>query len=155
MNRAARACLTANCVRPPITRGMCNACYERFRTRQTAYGRFESVYVDSGPAREHAVALRAAGAGTRLIAEMAGVNRKTITNLLNGRPERGTGPSKRIRRDHADAIVAIPLPTQAWRVVAGQTLVDAIGSSRRIHALIANGWSDSDVDASQARLERR
>lgn len=133
-------CSKPACVRPAARRGMCNACYETFRTRQTAYGRWESLRVDAEPARQHVAKLLAAGLGTRRVAELAGTRRQNIQTLINGRSYRGHGPSKRICRDMAGRIVAIPLPDVVHEAAAAGQLVAAVGTARRLRALVAIGW---------------
>ncbi|MEW1933084.1 helix-turn-helix domain-containing protein [Rhodococcus sp. NPDC079359] len=129
------------------TRGMCHACYEKFRLRQKAYGRFESEYIDAAPARAHVEALLSTGLGARRIAELAGVERKTIRCLILGRPDRGTGPNKAVRRLTADRILSIALPTNAWRTAAPGTRVASTGTVRRLRALVAIGWTQEMVAA--------
>lgn len=134
------ACAKQPCSRPPTRRGMCNAHYEWHRTRQLAYGRWESVYVDAEPARLHLKSLQAAGLGTRRIAALAGVNRKTLQYLTAGRPDRGTPPSHQITADNAARILAVEVPEVAHRAAADHQLVDATGTVRRLQALVAYGY---------------
>ncbi|WP_141214714.1 MULTISPECIES: hypothetical protein [unclassified Rhodococcus (in: high G+C Gram-positive bacteria)] len=129
------------------TRGMCRACYEKFRIRQKAYGRFESEYVDAGPARAHVEALLSTGLGARRVAELAGVERKTIRCLILGRPDRGTGPNKAVRRSTAARILSIALPITAWRTAAPGTRVASTGTVRRLRALVAIGWTQEVLAA--------
>ena len=86
------SCTKQPCHQAATRRGMCNTHYEQHRTRQQAYGRWESTYIDAEPARQHVQTLRATGMGTRRIAELAETPRQTIANLVNGRPDRGTPP---------------------------------------------------------------
>ena len=136
-------CTRGDCTRPASRRAMCNACYQTFRTRQTAYGRWESLRVDAGPAREHVTRLLESGLGARRIAELAGTRRANIQALINGRPDRGSGRPKRIARDIAARIVAIPTPTAVHEVAAAGQRVPAVGTARRLRALVAIGWPQS------------
>lgn len=138
-------CSKPTCVRPASRRGMCSACYETYRSRQTAYGRWESLRVDAGPAREHVTRLLDAGLGARRIAELAGTRRANIQALINGRPDRGAGPSKQIARDIAARIVAIPTPTAVHEIAAAGTRVPPVGTTRRLRALVAIGWPQSTL----------
>lgn len=133
-------CVT--CLRPVtiIRRGMCKNCYEYRRRRDTAYGRWQSTYVDAGPVRAHLEALRAAGLGTRRISALCGVDRKIIRWVATGRSERGTPPSATICRANAAKILAVPVPDIAHHMVAGRVSVDAVGTIRRLQALVAFGY---------------
>lgn len=133
-------CSNDQCDRPARSRGLCHACYMRYLERQHAYGRFESVYVDAEPIREHVVDLLEAGLSRRRIAELAGLNRKSLNWLLNGRSERGTGPAKRITRTNADKFLAVKIPETIAAIAPDAALVDSIGSIRRLRALVAFGW---------------
>lgn len=122
-------------------RGMCHRCYQNWWNRRHAYGNFESLYVDAQPTREHVRRLVSAGVGVRRISELAEVDRKSIQVLMNGRPERGTPPSRRIARRTAEAISAVQVPDVVHHVVAPGERVDAIGTIRRLQALVAFGYT--------------
>lgn len=128
----------------PSRRGLCPACYMAVSTRQKAYGRWELEYTDSQPVREHIAALRAAGMGTRAIAEASGLCRSTVRTITVGKSARGriAKPSMRILRKNADAILAIPVP-KIKRDGSGN--VDATGTRRRVQALVANGYSQREI----------
>jgi lambda repressor-like predicted transcriptional regulator len=64
--------------------------------------------VDARPAREHARRLRAAGWGTRGLAQRAGLARHTVQALLSGRWA-GSPPTRRVLPDTAARILAIGL----------------------------------------------
>lgn len=131
------------CGRRRSRRGLCAACYETRRTRDTAYGRWETLYTDATPVRAHIAALRAAGMGTRAIAAAAGVNRQNIQQALIGRPDRGTPPSRKMLRRIADAILAVPVPEVPHSGVAAGARVSAVGTTRRLRALVAIGWTQA------------
>lgn len=133
------------CGRPARSRGLCGAHYEQRRTRDTAYGRWDTGLVDAEPVRQHVAALRAAGLGLRRIAQLADTHRGNLARLTSGRPDRGEGPSKRIGRDLADRILAIPVPEVVHRVAAGGQKIDATGTIRRLQALVAAGYSQGDL----------
>lgn len=124
----------------PSRRGLCPACYMAVSERQKAYGRWELEYVDSQPVREHLAALKAAGMGARAVADASGLCRSTIRTVTVGK--RGRGPSTRILKRNADAILAVPIPTMV-RNHSGN--VDATGTRRRVQALIAYGYSQRDI----------
>lgn len=133
------------CGRPRSRRGLCAAHYEQRRTRDAAYGRWETLYTDAFPVRAHVEALRAAGMGTRTIAEVAGVSRNNIQQLLLGRPERGQGPSRKMLARIAAKIMTVPVPQVPHAGVAGGAKVPAIGTVRRMQALVRFGYTRSDL----------
>ncbi|WP_017602227.1 hypothetical protein [Nocardiopsis lucentensis] len=115
-----------------------NRTYENHRNRQALYGRPTTDLVDAEPVREHVRALIAAGMGTRTIAAAAGTTRQHVTALLNGRPHRGTPPTRRMDPARAAALLA---------VTAAPRLVCSDGSRRRIDALGAIGWTRTRLAA--------
>ncbi|KQU52179.1 hypothetical protein ASG84_25465 [Rhodococcus sp. Leaf278] len=134
-------CKTEGCKRSTRSRGLCRACYERFRLRQQAYGRFESMYVDAGPVREHVTQLIEAGLSRRRIAELAGLNRKSMEYLLVGRKDRGHGPYKRITAENARKFLAVSMPPSLAAIAPDAAVVDATGTIRRVRALVAFGYT--------------
>lgn len=131
------------CGRQASRRGLCSSHYNTRRERDIAYGRWQSGYVDAEPARRHVLALRAAGMGKRRVAEVSGVSLSVIHALINGRPERGTPPSRRIAAANAHAILAVPMPET--RDIAPGARVDSTGTTRRLQALVAVGYTQSDL----------
>lgn len=117
--------------------------YNIRRERAIAYGRWHP-FVAAQPVRDHINTLRACGMGLRAIATAAGVDRKRLQAITNGRPERGTPPQQRVRPEIAAAILAVE-PT--LDVLPGGTVIDASGTRRRIQALVAIGWSQSKIAA--------
>lgn len=119
----------------------CPACtavamaYNRNRSRQLAYGRWEP-YVDAQPVRDHIEALRAAGLGAPTIAARAGVSRGVLDSVLYGKPHRNMPPSKRMRPDTALKILAVPVDAAP----ADGAQVNSLGTQRRLQALVARGW---------------
>lgn len=138
-------CIKPTCARPATRRGMCNSCYGTYSTRQKAYGRWETLYTDAEPVRAHVRNLQAVGLGLRRIAELAGVHRSQLTSLLNGRPHRGTGPSRQVNRDLAAKILAVPVPDIPHRLAADRHRIPAVGTTRRLQALVAFGYTQSDL----------
>lgn len=125
------------------TCGYARAVYEDRRQRAIAYGVWQP-YVDAAPVREHVRDLQSCGLGLRRIAEVAGVDRKRLQALMSGRPERGTGPQKKIRPALAAAILAVE-PT--FDLLPAKTVIDGAGSRRRLQALVTVGWSQSKLAA--------
>jgi transcriptional regulator with XRE-family HTH domain len=126
-----------------LRRGLCHSCYEIRRQRDKAYGRWQTQYVEAGPVREHVRLLVAAGIGTRRLETLSGVSRSALQNLLNGRKERGTGPSAKVAESTAERILAIPIPTESHRLAGDHALVLSVGSTRRLQALVAMGYTQS------------
>ncbi|OQO89903.1 hypothetical protein B1813_18860 [Saccharomonospora piscinae] len=112
--------------------------YERWRTRQAAYGRIELV--DAEPVRQHIRALQAAGMGPRRIAALAGLHPNVLRKILYGDPRRGQAPTKRVRPHNARRILAV---RASLDVLGASVLVDGTGTRRRLQALIALGWSQA------------
>lgn len=108
----------------------------RHWTRMKAYGRWQPCYVDAGPARQHVLTLRDAGIGYRRVAVLAGVSVQTLKRLLHG--HRGNPPSRKIRREAAEAILGV---RPALDDLPARTPVDATGTVRRLRALAAGGWT--------------
>jgi hypothetical protein len=123
----------------PLRRGLCKNCWASNRGRVG----WESKFVDAQPTRAHVNMLIAAGLGTRRIAKLSGVNRKAITQLLHGRPDRGTGPSKKMLASTAALIQAIPIPLERHELAADSMPILAIGSTRRMQALVAIGYTQT------------
>ncbi|WVX89124.1 helix-turn-helix DNA binding domain protein [Gordonia phage Hibiscus] len=138
------ACTRDDCTDKATRRGLCHRHYMAHMTRQQAYGRWESTYIDAQPTREHVERLRAAGMGTRTIAQTAGVSRTILQCLIHGKPRNGhrEPPSKRISKRNAEKLLAVPVPDDI-RDQSGN--VDALGTRRRLQALIAYGYSQRDI----------
>lgn len=125
------------------------AAYETDRVRQKAYGRWDNL-VDAEPARAHVNALRAQGMGFKRIGELARVSNGSMTKLLyghyapgpggrNGNGELLRGPSERIQKGTAERLLAVRLELRDGAVV------DGAETTRRLQALVANGWSMSKL----------
>jgi hypothetical protein len=112
--------------------------YERAKNRQIAYGRWRP-YVDAEPARQHVLKLRAAGMGPKRIAEVSGVPHGSLAKLIYGDRKRGMSPSRRIRPETAAKILNVELDPYPHAIVAG------VGARRRLRALIALGYGQSDL----------
>ncbi|CAM2953906.1 hypothetical protein [Skermania piniformis] len=142
--------MTAACDRcgrssPRLRRGLCAACYGTRRERDIAYGRWESQRVPADPVRAHVAALRAAGMSLAVIRARAGVSRTALSALRLGRPERGTPPPAYVMAGTARAVLAVPIPGDPAQVAARGALVDATGARRRLRALVAAGWTHTEL----------
>ncbi|SDT85540.1 hypothetical protein [Gordonia westfalica] len=134
--------MTCQCGKPVKARGMCEMHYAQHHRRQRAYGRWTPDLVDAQPVREHILKLRDAGVGNKRLEEEFGVPHSTIQHLLYG--QRGYGPSKQVRQATADRILQIPVPRTGVEFVR-QDRVPALGTTRRLQALVANGYSQTDL----------
>jgi len=120
----------------------CNACgfaVSEYGRRRTLAIRKSTWRCDAAAMRAHVRSLMAAGMGRRRVAEMAGVNDSTLSRHLygrNGRPAPAT-----MRHDLARKLLAVrPDP-------APGALVPAVGVARRVQALVALGWTLTEVAA--------
>lgn len=119
--------------------GAANSNYAANLNRQTAYGR--SNLVDAEPVRQHVRALMAGGMGWKTVMRRTGLSSAVITKLLYGK-RRADGtrtPTRRLRPETADKLLAVQLE------LADHALVDSIGTTRRVQALIAIGWSQAKL----------
>jgi hypothetical protein len=112
-----------------------NTAASRTATRERIYGRWHP-YVDANPVREHIAALRAAGIGVERIAQLAGLSVGHIRQLAetchDGRPT-----TQRVRPSTATRVLGIDIDNVSR---APRSLVDGIGTRRRLQALVAIGW---------------
>lgn len=95
----------------------------------TAPARIHSAHVDA-----HIAALQAAGVGVHRIARLSGVPYSVVYRHSAG----ATRGAATIAADAADRILAVPVD---GRAVAPRRLVRAVGTRRRVQALVACGWS--------------
>ena len=130
------------CDRSATRRGMCNTCYMSYRNKQVAYGRWQTLMVDAEPVRKHIVELKARDIGSRRIEELTGISRSAIQSVLRGRPSQNRPPRRRVLRTTAEKILAIPLDVDHR---CRGTRRDATGSVRRLRALQAIGWTQTEI----------
>lgn len=127
--------------RPARSNGRCVSCYQTWKHRQQAYGRWDelSTYVDARPAHEHVLALRKAGLGLRRLVELTGLPRRTVFEVSRREPGKITRPT-------ANAILAVPIPVKPHdQSVADGAYVDPTGTVRRLRALVSIGYSGGDL----------
>jgi len=106
--------------------------WARQRDRAMRAGTWQPLE-DAAPVREHVRRLMDAGLTPQRIADLAGTDRLSVTDLTHSRGSR-RGLRHRTTPEFAAKILAIdPAAVSAARV-------DAIGSKRRIQALVAAGW---------------
>jgi hypothetical protein len=94
-----------------VDRCRCEACryaivvYERARERKTRRGLVP--YVDAQPVRGHLAMLSTEGIGWKRAARLAGVHTSVVHKIIYGAPDRNMGPSQRVRRRTAAAILTV------------------------------------------------
>jgi AraC-like DNA-binding protein len=123
--------------------------YMRDRHRLTAYGRWHP-YIDAEPVRAHVRMLMSYGIGIQRVRILADVANGTMTKLLYGDRTRDLGPSKRVRTRTADKILAV---RPSLDIVADCAQIDPTGTRRRLQALVATGWPQSEL-AARANLSK-
>lgn len=113
-----------------------NTAYEAHRRRQAAYGRW-APYVDADTARRHVQGLVAQGMGLKRISVVSGVPQSALSKLLYGqRRADGTRvPTARIRPQTETKLLGTQVD------LAAGARVPAVGTVRRLRALVALGYS--------------
>lgn len=110
----------------------CRKAWSLSRKRQHIFG--GNFYRDGGRARQHLKGLVEVGMTYPAIAKRAGINEDTIYMLVSGRVRRVTEPVE-------SAILGVqPCPSPTG-------LISSAGTLRRIHALMAIGWSHDEISA--------
>ncbi|MCU1675971.1 MAG: hypothetical protein JWM93_729 [Frankiales bacterium] len=127
-----------------------NRLEEAKRVKAIAFGR-GAAYVDATGARQHVLALVAAGVGIKRIASLSGVAHSSIYKIAYGQPANGRPPTATIRPETERAILAIALEAVE---VAGGSVVSAVGTRRRIQALATNGWPGAQLAARLGRTRQ-
>lgn len=116
--------------------GFAESQYNANRERAIAYGTWKP-YIDAEPVRAHLRTLSEFGIGWRRAARLAGVPTGVVSKLIYGDRRRNMAPSRRIRAQNAAALCAVqPVLENLGAAVS----VDATGTHRRLHALVAAGW---------------
>lgn len=135
--------------RPQCGCGICKACYMRWRSRQKEAGKWETatLYTEAAPVREHVLALRQARVGLRRITDLSGVPRRTIFELCRRDPGM-------ITKVTAAALMAVPKPTKPHDpIVFDGTFIPALGTQRRLQALVVGGYSGRWLSSKMGKSE--
>lgn len=114
---------------------LANRSYEKERAQRVA-----PAYVGADPARQHIRFLAEHGIGLKQICRISGVSQGGLTKLVYGSRTRGMGPSKRVRKETLDRILAV-MPSHA----AAGTRVDAGPTWVLIEEMIAAGVPKSRI----------
>lgn len=119
----------------------------RQRVKDKAYGRWVDPYVPAEPVRAHILFLRDQGMGAMRVAELSGVSKTAVNQLIYGRQaatgdKRKNEPLKRVLKVKADKILAVQPDLDSLRQGA---YMPASGAQRRVQALAVQGWSLSKI----------
>ncbi|MEU4106209.1 hypothetical protein AB0F16_37580 [Streptomyces tanashiensis] len=109
--------------------------YQRSRYRKQGYGTWRP-FVNAEPARQHLIALRNAGYSIDVVADAIGQHVGNLNAIVY---PVGGAPRQRIRPELADTILAVTAESLV------PCFLPAAGTARRIHALIAMGWTSRCV----------
>ncbi len=134
---------SAGCGRPASWGGCCS--WHSFTAQQRRRGPAEVGPATLARLRRHIQALVAAGVCEAQIALDAGLNRRTIQWVASGRAEAGIPPGYRIGWAHAQRILALTVPRTLHAGVEDSAPVAAVGSVRRLRALMAAGHPASAI----------
>lgn len=98
----------------------------------------QSGEVRGAPVRRHIEALQAVGMGRRRISDLIGVAPHVITSILRGTPCRDVPPPPTVPAQLARRVLTIPIDPY---LCANTALIPAVGTHRRLQALVHHGWS--------------
>lgn len=110
------------------------------RVRQKAYGRYDR-YAPAEESQAHVRELMSQGMGLKRIQAASGVAQGVLWKLVYGKRQADGSQqvSRRITRQNHDRLMAVTLD------LAGGAQVDGTGTRRRLQALVAIGYSMSDL----------
>lgn len=133
--RAQGVCRRDGCVATAQRRRLCSQHYAAFLRHRAAGGTPTGLVDDAASVAAHIRALNDAGVGSPRLAELTGINEATIQRLARGlhRPYQRT----------ADAIFRVQVPDipQRAKIASPGRRIPILGSTRRVQALVANGWT--------------
>lgn len=132
------ACYTLDrCRCEPCT--VANSQSEAERNRLKLYGRYQK-YVDAYPVRLHVRELMDYGIGLKQIVKVSGVSHGALWKLMYGKrqPDGSQTPARRVLRTTAEKLYAVE---PIMEHLAAGALVDQTGTTRRLQALVAIGYS--------------
>lgn len=91
--------------------------------------------VDAEPVRQHVIGLNRTGLPYATVIRLARVRAMVVSRLLYGEPARAQPPSRRIRPEHARALLSV----RSEQIDDGCRVL-AAGTRRRLQALVRAGW---------------
>lgn len=124
--------------------------YQANRERQIRAGTWRGL-VDAAPARDHVRNMKRIWLISDVaIAAAVGLQKSTVSYLMEGRADRGGKLPERISARVSDAILSFTLDD-----LPSNTRINAIGSARRLQALAVKGWPLRAVAARGAAVVTR
>lgn len=138
-------CQHAGCARPIARRQFCDGHYSVHRQRQISLGTWRSTFVDARACQQHLRRLVEAGMTLRQVAARLEVTNDCVQRIHN---HPGTGRFV-VRRDIAKRLAAIDLPSvyTTYLHAPDTAMVNGVGSRRRLQALGAAGWPQTELAA--------
>lgn len=106
--------------------------------RKTDRG-WRSQYINSQPVRNHITPIRCTGEGIKQIAKLCGTSRGAVHSIV----DRRTRPGVKVLPSTATKILSAAMPPTSSVMPAGGQCVSAIGLTRRLRALVADGYTPS------------
>ncbi|WAJ48034.1 hypothetical protein OK015_28720 (plasmid) [Mycobacterium sp. Aquia_216] len=103
------------------------------------HGDWLSHYIDSEPVRNHITRLRVAGMEIKHIARSCGISPGAIELIV----DRRTGAAVKVLRSTAAKILAVTAPSATDDVPVATRPASALGTRRRVRALVAAGYTPS------------
>lgn len=128
-------------------RGLCDKHYSAHRTRQVAYGRWDTGHRDPQAAIDHIEALCTAGMSMLAISTAATLSQGTVQIIRRGGRDY-------ITADTEAKILAVTAPDR-WRGVTGGSTIDQTGTARRLQALAAIGWTGTALAAESGMMQQQ
>lgn len=110
-----------------------NKLYERERKARRV-----PPYVGASEVRRHLAELSEAGVGLKTVAKRSGVSHGALSKIVYGSTQRG--PSKRVRRETAEKILAVTA-----RDAANRSRIDATRTWEHVETLLARGWTRAQI----------
>lgn len=119
----------------------CDACRKAATEWQAAQrARFAPVLVGADRVRQHLRDLADAGVGLKTVAKRSGVAHGALYKIVYGTPSIGRGPSKRVRPETAEKILAV-----SPRDAAPRAYIDGTSTLRNVEVLVARGWTKAAI----------
>lgn len=127
-----------------LDRCRCDPCRDARRRAdrqraKAAAGVIPTSMVDAGPARKHVASLVKQGMGLKRITAVAGISHGSIGKLMYGERARGGRVSRKLARETADKLLAVPLD------VADGAKVDGTEARALVAELVARGWAKAEI----------
>lgn len=128
-------------------RGLCAKHYRTWLRERVARGEFIPGYIDGTEVRAHLAVLTASGLSLKVLGPLTGLHPDRLADITGAKY--GT-----VAADHVRRILTIEPCTVPHdpRVAAGHR-INSIGTSRRLQALVAIGWTGRELAAMLGQQE--